>query len=117
MKQKNVAKERSVDDRLVGKRCLKKLIILLAVSPLLFSCATTGEQAIMDFWLNRSKAELIREWGSPTSISSYGHGVEVLSYNRYRTYSIPAFGQPSTQVSNNFNQFYVGSDGTICYVR
>ena len=82
---------------------MKKLIILLAASTLLISCATRREQAIMDSWLDRSKAELISEWGPPTSTASYGHGVEVLSYNQYRTYSIPVF--------------YVGSNNTIYYVH
>ena len=106
-----------MDDRLVGKRWMKKLIILLAVSALLISCATTGEQVIMASWLNRSKSELIREWGPPTSTSSFGHGIEILSYNRYRTYLIPDFGQPSTQVINKFKQVYVSSEGAIYYVH
>ena len=70
----------------------------------------------MDSWLKRSKAELIREWGPPTSSSSYGHGMEVLSYRRERTYPIPAFGKRSTQVMGNFNQFYVSGDGAILLV-
>ncbi len=96
---------------------MKKLIILLAAGTLLISCATNREQATVASWLNRSKAELIREWGPPTSTSAFGHGIEILSYNRYRTYLIPDFGQPSTQVINEFKQVYVSSEGAIYYVH
>lgn len=96
---------------------MKKLIILLASSTLLISCATSREQATMDSWLNRSKAELIREWGPPASSSPYGHGIEVLSYNRYRTYPIPVFGKASSQGINKFKQVYVSSEGVIYYVH
>ena len=96
---------------------MKKLIIVMVAGVLLISCATRREQATIDYWLNRSKAELIREWGPPASSSSYGHGIEVLSYNRYSTYSIPAFGQPSTQGINKFKQVYISSEGVIYYVH
>ena len=95
---------------------MKNLIILLAAGTLLISCATGRKQATMDSWLKRSKAELIREWGPPTSSSSYGHGIEVLSYKRYSTRPIAAFENPSTQVMGNFNQFYISSDGAILLV-
>ena len=84
---------------------MKSFIILLTAGTLLISCATGREQATLDSWLKRSKAELIREWGEPTSSSSFGHGIEVLSY------------KPSTKIMNGFNQFYISSDGTICYVH
>ena len=95
---------------------MKKLIILLTAGTLLISCATGSEQPTMESWLKRSKAELIREWGPPTSSSSYGHGIEVLSYKRERSHSIPASGKRSTQVMGNFNQFYVSGDGAILLV-
>ena len=95
---------------------MKNFILLLAASTLLISCATGREQATMDSWLKRSKAELIREWGPPTSSSSYGHGIEVLSYKRKRTCPIAASGKPSTQVMGKFDQFYISSDGAILLV-
>ena len=95
---------------------MKNFIILLTAGTLLISCATGREQATMDSWLKRSKAELIREWGPPASSSSYGHGIEILSYKLERTYPIAASGKPSTQVMGNFNQFYISSDGAILLV-
>ena len=95
---------------------MKKFILLLAAVALLTSCATRREQTKINYWHNRSKVELISEWGPPTSSSSYGHGIEVLNYKRNVNYTDPAPGKPSTHGAGNLNQFYVSSSGTICYI-
>ena len=60
---------------------MKKLILLCAF--ILFGCATESKyQAKLNSWLNRSKSELVLDWGIPNKTYKLDKKTELLAYKK-----------------------------------
>ena len=64
----------------MGDSSLPKLLVVLALSVLLFGC---GPKEGMDAWLGRTEAELIESWGPPRARTTDGQGGEIIVYERW----------------------------------
>ena len=101
------------------KRCFFFLLtaILTAVS-----CSTpryvSSQPDMQGQWIDRSHAEIIREFGAPTRELSDGADGKILVYERFETTSHTSefMGSYSTTVENNriYKEFYLGADD-YCY--
>ncbi|MBP5625463.1 MAG: hypothetical protein J6W98_00935 [Bacteroidales bacterium] len=101
------------------KRCFFFLLtaILTAVS-----CSTpryvSSQPDMQDQWIDRSHAEIIREFGAPTREHSDGANGKILVYERFETTSHTSefMGSYSTTVENNriYKEFYLDADD-YCY--
>ena len=94
-----------------------RLLVPLILSVLLSSCATVENAALMDQWRKRSKTELISQWGQPEFSRDYGHGMEVLYYNKSRIYGIEGRGRLYVEADTKMWEFYIGSEGMIRFAR
>ncbi|MEJ0106803.1 MAG: hypothetical protein WDO19_31525 [Bacteroidota bacterium] len=63
---------------------------------IVISC--TSPSKIMSSWVGKTKAELLRSWGPPLSVSGDGQGGEILVYS-----STVTLGETPGQTYNNIN--------------
>ena len=107
---------------------MKPIYLFFSLALLQYSCATTNfadqEKTTMDSWIGHTKAELIRTWGPPKSISTDGQGGEIYVYDTsvnfgqtpgqvYTQNSNVYYTNPQSNVVTRSRMFYINKSGVI----
>lgn len=104
---------------------MKRINFFLMSILLLFtlSCATTSTRDAMQSWMGHDKAELLRDWGPPTSVFPDGKGGEIYTYSYNQQtggWAIPTkvgVYYTAPEQYQTFRQFYINDEEKIYWWR